>query len=164
MTGSELGTLTLEAGTATLRFQRRLPRPIEAVWAAITEPAARGRWFGPTRIDPRPGGLIDTAPEDPPVPEAMKRVRGRILVWDPPHVLEHEWVQPIVEPGVVRYELRADGEATVLTFTHRGLGLDDARGFVPGTHAYLDRLRATLDGTPVPDWSDRFAELRPAYA
>lgn len=164
MTDSDLGTLILEGGTATLRFERRLPHPIEAVWAAITEPGARARWFGPTQIDPRPDGVIDTAPDDPPVSEAMKRVRGRILTWDPPHVFEHEWIQPIVEPGVVRYELRADGEATILTFTHRGLGPDNARGFIPGTHAYLDRLRAALDGTAVPDWSDRFAELRPAYA
>ena len=45
---------------------------------------------------------------------------GRILVWDPPHVLEHEWKQPIVEDGVVRYELTADGDGTLLRFTHRG--------------------------------------------
>lgn len=122
MTDSELGTLILEGGTATLRFERRLPHPIETVWAAITEPGARARWFGPSRIDSRPGGLIDTAPDDPPVPEAMKRVQGRILTRDPPHVFEHEWIQPIVEPGVVRYDLRADGEATILTLTAPGPG------------------------------------------
>ena len=113
---------------------------------------------------PRAGGLIETVPDDPPVPEAMKLMRGRILVWDPPHILEHEWLQEIVEPGVVRYELREEGEATVLTFTHRGLGTTNARGFIPGTHAYLDRLRALLDGTPIPDWNDRRTDLLPAYA
>lgn len=164
MTDSDLGALIPDGGSTTLRFERRLPHPIDAVWAAITEPDARARWFGPTRIDARRGGLIDTTPDDPPVPEAMKRVRGRILVWDPPHVFEHEWVQPIVEAGVVRYELRAEGRATILTFTHRGLAPGNARGFIPGMHAYLDRLRATLDGTPIPDWSDRIAELRPTYA
>jgi hypothetical protein len=41
---------------------------------------------------------------------------GRILVWDPPHVLEHEWKQPIVEDGVVRYELTTDGDGTLLRF------------------------------------------------
>lgn len=160
----DLGTLVVEDGTATLRFERRLPHPIDAVWAAITEPAARARWFGPTRIEGRAGGLIETVPDDPPVPDAMKRVQGRILIWDPPRVVEHEWMQQIVEAGVVRYELRSDGAATVLTFTHRGLGPANARGFIPGTHAYLDRLAALLGGDPIPDWSDRFAELRPAYA
>jgi uncharacterized protein YndB with AHSA1/START domain len=158
------GTLIIDQGTATLRFERRLPHPIDAVWAAITDPSARARWFGPTRIEAHAGGAIETVPDDPPVPEAMKRMEGRILVWDPPHVLEHEWVQQIVEPGVIRYELRSDGETTVLTFTHRGLGVANARGFIPGTHAYLDRLAAALDGTAIPDWSDRIAELRPAYA
>lgn len=160
----DLGTLLVDDGAATLRFERRLPHPIGEVWSAITDPAARARWFGLTNIEGRAGGLIETVPDDPPVPEAMKRMRGRILVWDPPHVFEHEWVQQIVEPGVVRYELRSDGESTVLTFTHRGLGVADARGFIPGTHAYLDRLAAVLGGTPIPDWSDRFAELRHAYA
>lgn len=160
----DLGTLLIEDGTTTLRFERRLPHPIEAVWSAITDPTARAHWFGPTRIEGHAGGLIETVPDDPPVPEAMKRMQGRILVWDPPRVLEHEWVQQIVEAGVVRYELRSEGETTLLTFTHRGLGMANARGFIPGTHAYLDRLAAVLGKTPVPDWSDRFAELRPAYA
>ena len=52
---------------------------------------------------------------------------GRILVWDPPNVLEHEWKQPIVEDGVVRYELTADGDGTLLRFTHRGLGVRNAQ-------------------------------------
>lgn len=50
-----------------------------------------------------------------------------------------EWRQPIVEDSVVRCELRADGAGTVLTFTHRGLGVRNAGGFIGGTHAYLDR-------------------------
>jgi Activator of Hsp90 ATPase homolog 1-like protein len=73
---------------------------------------------------------------------------GRILVWDPPHVLEHEWRQGIVEDGVVRYELAEDGDATVLTFTHRGLGINNARGFIPGTHAFLDRLEPAWPVSP----------------
>ena len=68
---------------------------------------------------------------------------GRIRVWDPPHVFEHEWNQQLLkdpEAGVVRYELSADGDGTLLRFTHRGLGVRNATGFLPGTHAFLDRL------------------------
>jgi hypothetical protein len=89
---------------------------------------------------------------------------GRILVWDPPRVLEHEWHQAIVEASVVRYELAADGDETILTFTHRGLSARNANGFVPGTHAYLDHLVAQLDGAELPAWSQRYAEVPPAYA
>jgi uncharacterized protein YndB with AHSA1/START domain len=44
--------------------QRVLPHPREAVYAALTDPAALARWWGPTgftntfeQCDPRPGGL-----------------------------------------------------------------------------------------------------------
>jgi hypothetical protein len=84
---------------------------------------------------------------------------GRILVWDPPHVLEHEWKQPIVEDGVVRYELSVDGDGTLLRFTHRGLGVRNASGFFGGTHAYLDRLEAYLSGDELPDWTTRRLEV-----
>ncbi len=157
------GTITIVGEEATLTFVRRLPHPIETVWAALTEAAERAAWFGETTIDPREGGAIEMDPDDPPAPAAMKHVSGRILIWNPPYVLEHEWRQSIVEPSVVRYELARDGDQTVLTFTHRGLGTQNAHGFVPGTHAYLDRLAAHLAGKPVPAWMERYNALAPLY-
>lgn len=65
---------------------------------------------------------------------------------------------------MVRYELHADGAQTVLTFTHEGIGVATARGFIPGTHAFLDRLAAHLDGADLPEWGDRYAEVAPAYS
>ena len=100
-----------------LNFERRLPFPVEVVWSAITDPREREQWFGETTIDAREGGTIDMVATGPPLPPERKRMTGRILVWDPPHVLEHEWKQPIVEDGVVRYELTADGDGTLLRFT-----------------------------------------------
>ncbi len=154
MTGRE-GTLAVDGGHAVLRFERRLPYPIETVWTAITDPEHRGQWFGSTTIEPRQGGLIDMVATGPPLPPEQMRMTGRILVWDPPHVFEHEWRQPIVEAGVVRYELRPDGPDTLLTFTHRGLGVRNARGFRGGTRSYLDRLHAHLAGTALPAWTNR---------
>jgi uncharacterized protein YndB with AHSA1/START domain len=161
---STTGTVTDHGEHVTLTFVRRLSHPVEQVWAVITDPAERARWFGHTIIDGREGGTIETHPDDPPVPPKAKHMSGRILEWVPRRVLEHEWHQAIVEPGVVRYELAADGDETVLTFTHRGLGKRNAIGFVPGTHAYLDRLTAQLDGRELPDWSQRYAQVRPVYA
>jgi uncharacterized protein YndB with AHSA1/START domain len=153
------GRLTVDGDRATLSFERRLPFPIETVWSALTDPAERAQWFGPTTIDGRVGGEIDMIATGPPLPPERKRMTGRILVWDPPNVLEHEWKQPIVEDGVVRYELHADGEATVLRFTHRGLGVRNAGGFLGGTHAFLDRLEAHLAGAELPDWTRRRLEV-----
>ncbi len=45
----------------------------------------------------------------------------------------------------MRYELAADRDRTILNFTHCGLSVANAEGFVPGTHAYLDRLGAYLE-------------------
>lgn len=159
MTARE-GQLTIEGEHAVLRFERRLPHPIEAVWAAITEPAQRNLWMGKSSVEPREGGAIETVAWGPPLPPDQKRMTGRILVWDPPHVFEHEWHQPIVEPGVVRYELQSDGDSgTLLRFTHRGLGVPNATGFRPGTQAFLDRLEAHLAGDPLPNWAERYREI-----
>ena len=160
---SRTGTIIRDGETATIRFERRLPYPIEAVWTALTDPAQRGRWLGPTTIDPRLGGRIETVAEGPPVPPQHRSIAGRILAWDPPRLFEHEWHQSIIGETVVRYELQADGDGTLLRFSHSGLRPRDAEGFIPGTHAYLDRLQALLGSTPLPVWTDRYAEVQPVY-
>ncbi|AMO62039.1 Activator of Hsp90 ATPase homolog 1-like protein [Mycolicibacterium phlei] len=158
------GTLTVHGDRAVLTFERRLPYPVEAVWSAITDPDERREWFGATVIEPRTGGRIEMDPIFPDIPADAKRMTGRITVWDPPHVLEHEWHQSVVEPSVVRYELHPENGGTRLTFTHRGLGVDNANGFRPGTHAYLDRLEAHLAGAPLPDWDTRYREVAESLA
>ncbi|MBV8097876.1 MAG: SRPBCC family protein [Verrucomicrobia bacterium] len=157
------GFIDVEGGLATLTFKRRLAYPIEEVWAAITDPEQRRDWFGATAIDGRPGGTIEMVAEGPPVSRQQRTITGRILVWDPPHVFEHEWNQPLVEKGVVRYELAAEAEATILTFTHRGLSVPNAQGYISGTHAFLDRLAAHLDGIDLPNWQQRYAEVQQEY-
>jgi uncharacterized protein YndB with AHSA1/START domain len=157
------GFIAVEGNHATLTFKRRLQHPIESVWAAITDPKQRANWFGITAIDACVGGTIETVAEGPPVPSDQRTVRGRILVWDPPRVFEHEWNQLLVEKSVVRYELIAEGDATILTFIHRGLSLSNAKGYVSGTHAFLDRLDAYLNGVDLPNWKQRYAEVQQAY-
>lgn len=156
------GRLTIEGDRAVLTFERRLAFPIQAVWAAITDPEHRNQWMGQTTIDAREGGVIEMMPDGPLAPSEHKKMTGRIRVWDPPHVFEHEWRQRIIEDSVVRYELSADGDGTLLRFTHRGLGIRNAEGFRPGTHAYLDRLEAQLAGDPLPDWAQRYREVADA--
>jgi uncharacterized protein YndB with AHSA1/START domain len=158
------GFIAVEGNHATLTFKRRLQHPIDAVWAAITDPEQRANWFGITMIDGRVGGTIEMVAQGPPLPSEQRTVRGRILVWEPPRVFEHEWHQLLVEKSVVRYELVAEGDdATILTFTHRGLSLANAKGYVSGTHAFLDRLDAHLNGIDLPDWKQRYAEVQQAY-
>ncbi|WP_406046563.1 SRPBCC family protein [Kribbella sp. NBC_00889] len=157
------GDLIIDGDRTTMTFRRHLPYPIDAVWAALTDPLERKAWFGETVIDGRTGGIIEMMPDEPPAAPDAKRLTGRILVWDPPHVFEHEWHQRIVEDSVVRYELSVDGDGTLLIFTHTGLSVTNARGFMPGTHAFFDRLDAQLAGAELPNWSDRYAEVAASY-
>src|SRR5262245_27379228 len=52
------GTVMIEGDYATITLVRRMPHPIAAVWAAITDPEHRAVWFGALSIDPRQGGMI----------------------------------------------------------------------------------------------------------
>ena len=161
MTGPE-GKLTIDGDLAALTFERHLPYPVDAVWSAITDPDERRRWFGETTMDRQEGGRIEMVATGPPVPPAQKKMTGRIRIWDPPRVFEHEWSQPILTDtgsGVVRYELTPDGEGTLLRFSHRGLTIRDAQGFHPGSHAFLDRLQAYLGGQPLPEWQARYQQV-----
>lgn len=158
------GTVVVEDNRAAICFERRYPHPVEVVWTALTEPSELAEWLGHAHIEGRVGGsvLIEAGPAH--IPVEHRRVTGRVLVWDPPRVLEYEWRQKIVEESTLRFELEPDGAGTILRLTHRWLSVPNAGGFIPGWHAYLDRLDALLGGTAVPDWSARYGELRPLYA
>ena len=157
------GTLLVAGEIAEVAFERRLGHPVEDVWAAITRPDELAAWLGPGTIEARVGGQVSvrTGPDDR--PERQRIMSGRVLVWNPPHVLEHEWVQPGLDLSVVRYELEADAGGTILKFSHRRSVTPAAFGGRAGWHAYLDRLAAHLDGLPVPPWSERRAAVESAY-
>src|SRR5829696_3599983 len=159
MTRSD-GTLVVSGEIAVIAFERRLGHPVEAVWAALTEPDERAAWLGPGTLEPRAGGqvAIHTGPEDR--SERQPVISGRVLAWDPPRVLEHEWIQPGLDVSVVRYELEADAGGTILRLTHRRSVTPGAFGGRAGWHAYLDRLAAHLDGLTVPAWSERRAAVQ----
>lgn len=162
---SRLGHVTLEGEYATLTFERRLPHPVEAVWEAITEPGQLANWYmTKARIDGRVGGNIDfwSGP-------SQLHVTGSILVWDLPHVFEHEWnVEPRPElpkgeRAVIRWEIVNEGGETLLKLTHRHLTRRTAQGFASGAHVFLDRLEAHLNKSPLPDWRSRVEEMRLSY-
>ena len=156
------GTITrVDAAHATIRFERRLSAPIERVWAAITDPGQLATWLATSSIDLRAGGKVEHVfdPADP-----GGQVNGTILRIEPMTVLEYAW-RFLGEPdSILRYDLVADGETTVMTLTHRLLGIDQVSGYGAGWHAYLDALAAVLARTEAPDWGSRFAAVRAAYA
>jgi uncharacterized protein YndB with AHSA1/START domain len=162
---SRAGTLTFEGDHATLAFERRIRHPVQVVWEAVTEPEHLARWYlTKARLEAHEGGRIDylTGP-------AQVHVTGKVLVWDPPRVFEHEWnVEPrkdlpTGEKTIVRWELTPEGDGTLLRFTHRRLTRQTATVFAGGMHGFLDRLENELDGVPLADWFTRINEVRANY-
>jgi uncharacterized protein YndB with AHSA1/START domain len=159
------GSVAFDGDYATITFSRRIGRPPENVWSAITDPEQLQSWYM-TRatITGGKGGSIDFRSGP-----TQLHVTGRILSWDPPYLFEHEWKvepspsMPSGEESIVRWELARDGKGTLMTLTHRRLSRRTAAGFAPGIHAFLDCLTAHLDGEPVPDWRSHVEELRRYY-
>jgi uncharacterized protein YndB with AHSA1/START domain len=162
---SPTGEVEYDGEYATLAFSRRVGHPPEDVWSAITDPKQLQSWYM-TRavIASGRGGSIDFISGP-----SHFHVTGRILRWDPPRLFEHEWKVeprpelPTGEDSLVRWELARDGDGTRITLVHQRLTRRTATGFAPGTHAFLDRLAAQLDGEPIPDWMGRVEEVRKRY-
>jgi uncharacterized protein YndB with AHSA1/START domain len=153
---SQKGEVIIEGDYATLKYERRLAHPREVVWKAITDPKELAEWmYTKAVIDGRNGGTIDFVTR----PGGF-HTTGRILLWDPPRVFEHEShtaPHPQLPYGevdtVIRWELVRDGDsATILTLTFSRLTKPTALDFAPGMHAFLDRLAAQLDNRALPDW------------
>jgi uncharacterized protein YndB with AHSA1/START domain len=153
---------------ATLTFERRYPHTIAHVWAALTTPEGLRGWLLCTEasIEARVGGRIELVSGP-----AQYRSTGLILEWEPPHRFTYEWnvapvpEMPAGERAVFHFVLTAedDGRATRLDVVYDRITRQTARGFLPGLHAFLDRLEAQLDGAPLPDWFERFQALRAEY-
>jgi uncharacterized protein YndB with AHSA1/START domain len=160
------GTLVEDGEYANLTFRRVYRHSLAHVWEAIATPEGLREWLMCTHamIDGRVGGRIELVSGP-----AGYRSTGRILVWEPLRVLEYEWnVAPVPEMprgerAIFRYELTPEGDSTHLLVTYRRITKQTARGFLPGLHAFLDRLEAQLDGRIPPDWMRRFDELRIEY-
>jgi protein TonB len=110
-----LGHFVRFGSSSGLRYERRYDRPVETVWKALTDPVRLADWMGQARVDPYVGGryelFIDSA--DP--------MRGKVVTWQPPQLLEFSWTSPESPASVVRCELVRDGAGTKLIFMHRAI-------------------------------------------
>jgi len=158
------GKISVDGNTATITFERRMPHSIDIVWKAITDPEQRKQWYGPTTLEPKEGGTIETIAEGPPAPEEVRRSSGTIIVWDPPNVFEYKEESANVGTTTVRYELTADGNSTVLRLINSGINISDAFGYAPGWHAFIDRLTSHLNEEQLPEWGVRYSEVQPEYS
>ena len=153
---TDLGSLRIDGERRALRFERVYDTTPGDLWSALTEPERLARWLAPGEIEPREGGAVEINFDD------GGTVSGRVRVWDPPCVLEYEWHFSGESESVLRFELTASGDGTMLVLDHRQLGVDQAPGYGAGWHAHLDALDDLLRGTNG-SWDERFQARLPDY-
>ena len=148
-----------DEGLDEIRFERRLAHPIEKVWAALTERGELIKWWGDATLELVEGAdfklrWLNTDDEGNAV-----AMNATIASLDPPRLLETVGVWASTSQSgesiderhaVLRWELEADGDDTVLRFTNVVELTDEERAMVPGGwHYHLDALATALDGGTV---------------
>jgi len=128
-----------------VRFERRLPGPIEQVWAHLTKPGELPGWYDAgSVIEPREGGAVRLNDG---------HIRGVVTQWRPPVKLAHTW--NVFGPGesvsaypesYLTIELAQDGDAVVLTLTHLPVLERFQSQNAMGWATFLDILEATATG------------------
>lgn len=147
---SDAGAVAAITRCFTVKFERTLPVPADAVWSAISTETEVSRWMGyPASIDRRLGGrfFVDFAPDEPMV--------GTIFSWKENGGLGHSWGE-----SFVLWELEASETAgTHIVFQHIGVLPQFVCGLGAGWHDFLDRLTAHLTGQSVHSDFEKLTEI-----
>ena len=139
----DLGTYARNGELLDIRFERSYPRPVETVWAALTDPTRLADWMGKSEVEPRVGGKFLT------IQDSAAPMTGKVLVWEPNRTLEFTWSNKDAPDSVVRYELKPEGKSgTRLVFTQRGVKPGRSALMLPGWQWLFDRLANALEGKP----------------
>lgn len=150
----------IETTETSLTIERILAAPIERVWAALTDPAAIGRWYHPgpmtTEVEawePEPGGELDITMVAPPEMELEEGDPGRyhnlgtFREAEAPKRLVHTWRWADMDIGesLVTYELTEVEGGTKLVLTHTKLpDREQVESHSEGWAGCLENLAAEL--------------------
>ena len=145
-------TLISTGDKPVLRFERFLPRSVEDVWRAVTDPEEMRSWF-PTRIEIdrwEQGATLthhfDDAPFGP--------LPGRVVECAPPHRLVFTWGDDTIG---VELSVAEGGTRFVLT---EQLGASIAARNAAGWEVCLERL---VEGVVKEDWQPRFERYAASF-
>ena len=149
------GRLDRSGPRPRLVFTRALAHPPEKVWRALTRKEHLRAWFPDTvEGEFEPGGKLRFVSE-----EHDFAFDGEVTAFEPPELLEIRW-----GTDLLRFELRAGGDGTVLTLTDTFDELGKAARDGAGWHECLDLLEIELAGA-APDFAPgrRWGEVHPRY-
>jgi uncharacterized protein YndB with AHSA1/START domain len=145
-------TLISSGDKPVLRFERFLPRPVEEVWRAVTDPTELRTWF-PTRmeIDRWEAGATLTHHFDG---QPYGPLPGTVLECSKPHRLVFTWGE-----DTIGFELSAAEGGTAFVLTEE-LGSSRAARNAAGWEVCLERL---VDGVVGEAWSARFERYSASF-
>jgi uncharacterized protein YndB with AHSA1/START domain len=155
----------------TLRLQRRLPGPIERVWAYVTESDLRRKWLAAGEMQMKVGAecelvwrndeLTNPPGQRPDGYAVEHRMPTKILELDPPRHI----VFTFGNNGDVTIDLEPKGNEVLLTLVHRRLPDRTTMLRVSaGWHSHLDILVARVSGKePAAPFWDGMADLLEVY-
>jgi uncharacterized protein YndB with AHSA1/START domain len=144
-------------GRTKLRIERRFEHPREKVWRAVTESEHLAHWFPfDVKLDLRPGGAMSFTEKANGGGVALD---GTVLELDAPRLFTFDW-----NGEILRFELEADGDATILVFTHTFVDHYGAASFTAGWQTCLNALDDDLAGRePAPMGPSAMAAQHDAF-
>ncbi len=155
---------------STLTIRRRLPGPIQKVWAYLTDSELRAQWLASGHMQSKEGtsfelvwrndSLSASPSERPEGFSDEQRATCELKEIHSPHKLRFIW--PNV--GEVTILLESDGDEVLLTLVHRGLGERTMKVMVgAGWHTHLDILVARTLGASAPSFWSTWVALKKEY-
>jgi uncharacterized protein YndB with AHSA1/START domain len=147
-------TTLLRAGARpVLRFELLLPRPVDDVWRALTDPVEMRSWF-PTRIEIgewRVGAQLTHHFDRP----GLDPMPGTVLEWNPPRRARFTW-----GADTITFDVTASEGGTVFVLTEE-LDASRAARNAAGWEECLSRLAGADDPE---GWSSRFTRHAARWA
>lgn len=127
----------------------RIDAPREHVFGVLTKREELARWLSVKEFQPRLGGRFQMF-------EGDGAAVGEIVEFEPPRVVAWTWDwqdQPFGVRTIVRFQLEAEGNATVVRLTHTGIADAERREMhAHGWEYYIGRLKSVAEGRdPGPD-------------
>lgn len=163
-------------GPGEVRIERRLPGPVERIWAYLTESEKRGIWLARGEIELRVGGRVEhrfrhadlSHEKQPPEKygsyEKGHTMFGTVTRCEPPHLLSYTWGD-LEEDSEVTFELIPHEAEVLLVVTQRRLRSRDGMASVAaGWHTHLGILIDHLEGREPRGFWSTHGRLEADYA
>lgn len=152
-----LGTLSSQGATRTVTHVHPFAAKSVDLWDALTLPDQIAPWMRTTQmvLEPHVGGNVHF------VWSPDSDSRGTVMMFEPRKTLAYTWHEGR-DHSMVRFDLKEDGDETVVTLRHRDLTPEQLPSIAAGWHTHLEFLAAVLAHQPF-EFDPRFDHLLAVY-